>query len=194
MSNKRKIYLFTLLCLCLSITNFSYSFKLKQLLPHSRNPSSKRLFCNLQDNFYEVEKNTFYRSKQLSDKKLKFYIKKFNIKTIINLRGNNKNAKWWQREKKVTIQKRIHFYNIPMSAKYLPCRPNLLYLLHIYQNAPRPILIHCLGGADRTGEASAIWLMDQQKKTKRKSTFGATLGTAGFDHFVKNLVPSRNFF
>ena len=41
------------------------------------------------DNFHVVEKGKFYRSQQLSPEKLGHYLKKYNIKTLINLRGDN---------------------------------------------------------------------------------------------------------
>ncbi len=44
----------------------------------------------------------------------------------------------------------------------------LLILLALYDSTATPILIHCLGGADRTGEASALWVIEKQKMSKSK--------------------------
>ncbi|MBU1007722.1 tyrosine-protein phosphatase [Candidatus Dependentiae bacterium] len=132
-------------------------------------PKKLTLFSRPHDKFYEIDKNKLFRSKQLSPRKLASYIKRFNIKTIINLRGENPHEAWWRREQKIVSQLGINFYNIAMSARRLPYKKDLLLLLHLYNHAPRPILIHCNGGADRTGEAAALWMLDQQNKSKKEA-------------------------
>src|SRR3972149_7480835 len=120
------------------------------------NKKNREEFSQSFDNFYEVEKNSFYRSKQLSEDRLDFYIKKYGIKTLINLRGNNQ-KKWWFKEKKVAEKNGVAFFSIAMSAVRMTKKEHLIELLKIYDTAPRPMLVHCIGGADRTGEASALW-------------------------------------
>ena len=119
------------------------------------------------DNFGIVEKNTFYRSGQLSAKRLEHYIKKYKIKTVVNLRGERPNATWWKQELAVTQRNNICFYNISMTASKLTSKKNIYTILNIFDTAPRPLLVHCQGGADRTGEVSALWVLDQQYKNNR---------------------------
>lgn len=157
---------------------------------HKRPPHPTRLYYSIQDNFYEVEKNTFFRSKQLYHKRLTYYLKRFKIKTVINLRGTNTHATWWHQEKQAVLTHGAHFYNIDMCSKHIPHKHNLTKLLHLYQHAQRPILLHCNGGADRTGEATAIWLLDQQKKDKKTALKQLTLK---YGH-IKSLSPSKRFF
>lgn len=125
----------------------------------------KKLF----DNFHAVQTGTLYRCSQLSSQRLKRYIKRLGIKTIINLRGTNQNKQWWRDEYALAKDFNLHFYNIAMNSKTLPSKENLLKLLSIYENAPRPILLHCYSGSDRTGEASALWVIEQQKKTRAEA-------------------------
>jgi len=164
------VFVFTAISTVIFDTNcltFKF-FKKIACIKHKRK-KSRHLFCSTQDNFYEVEKNTFYRSKQLTHKKLRYYIKKFGIKTIINLRGENTHRKWWRREKMVTEEFGVKFYNIPMSAYRNPKKRQISFLIDLYKTskmAPRPILVHCHGGADRTGEAAALWVLTQQKRSK----------------------------
>lgn len=153
-------------------------------------PAATKLFHSPHDNFHEVEKNAFFRSKQLSPKKLEKFIKQFGIKTIINLRGKNEDKKWWRQEKEIAKQLNIGFYSIPMSAQRLPHKKDLITLLNLYKHAPRPILIHCLAGADRTGEAAAIWVLDQQKKSKKDALKQLSF-TYGHFSFIR---PSKKFF
>lgn len=118
------------------------------------------------DNFHAVEKGLLYRSKQLSCKKLRAYVERFNIKTIINLRGKNKSALWWHQEKKCVQELGIKFFNIASNASRPSTKHEICQILSLYDHAPKPILIHCYSGSDRTGEAAALWCLDQQNNRK----------------------------
>lgn len=142
------------------------------------------------DNFHEVEKSKFYRSKQLTAKQLNAYINKYHIKTVINLRGTNPHKAWWQEERKTVKQSGATYHNIALSAKTLPSNKNITKLLDLYQNAPRPIYVHCFGGSDRTGLASALWALDQQKKPKNKALNQLSLK---YGHIEKRF-PANRFF
>ncbi|KKQ33335.1 MAG: hypothetical protein US49_C0001G0015 [candidate division TM6 bacterium GW2011_GWF2_37_49] len=121
------------------------------------------------DNFHSVEPGICYRSAQLRPKTLARYIKKYGIKSVINLRGENAHSDWWKAEKMVSEELGVTYYNLPFCAKKLEKKHDLKALLHIYKIAPRPILIHCLSGADRTGEAAALWVLEQQGKSKKEA-------------------------
>ena len=77
-----------------------------------------------------------------------------------------------------------------MSAGRLPHREDLLKLLDIFETAPRPILIHCHGGADRTGEASAIYKLEYMAKTKKQALRQLTLW---YMH-LKPRFPAKRYF
>ncbi len=115
-----------------------------------------------------VHKGNLYRSAQLSKKQFKKYIKKWDIKTIINLRGES-TSDWYEDEIAISNEMGVEHHDIKMSAKRLPHRKDILKLIELYENAPRPILIHCHGGADRTGEASAMYKIDFMGASKRKA-------------------------
>lgn len=138
---------------------------------HMRNTlhTINRTTQHIKENFHVVQKNKLYRSGQLSPKRLTYYIKKYGIKTVINLRGENHDKKWWQQERDVTLAHDVAFYNIPMSADELTSRDKLIELLNIYDTAPLPLLIHCRVGVDRTGEAAAIWVMEKMGKSNKKA-------------------------
>ncbi|MBY0353860.1 tyrosine-protein phosphatase [Candidatus Babeliales bacterium] len=119
------------------------------------------------DNFFAVEKGALYRSRQLSPRRLQHYLKKHNIKTVINLRGTNTHKHWWRQELAAVDALDVKFFNISMNASGMSSKNNLVKLLSLYQNAPKPILIHCKSGTDRTGEAAALWVLEQQKRSKK---------------------------
>ncbi|MFA6526901.1 MAG: tyrosine-protein phosphatase [Candidatus Babeliales bacterium] len=146
----------------------------------------KKLF----DNFHSVQSGVIYRCSQLSHQRLKRYVHRIGIKTIINLRGENQSMQWWQEERDLAQECSLHFYNIPMCARTLPSKENLLKLLSIYETAPRPILLHCYSGADRTGEAAALWVIEQQKQSKE-----IALKHLSFRYgHIKSRRPAKHFF
>jgi len=120
-------------------------------------------------NFYEVDAGKYYRSAQLSGAALEKYISKYKIQTVINLRGPNPNEKWYTDEAEVAQRMNVNLISIPMSAGRLPHKKDLIALLDAFQNAPRPLLVHCQAGADRTGEASALYQMLFMGKSKAEA-------------------------
>ncbi len=80
--------------------------------------------------------------------------------------------------------------NIPMSAGIIPHRKNLIKLLDAYASAERPILIHCLAGADRSGEAAAIYLQEYMGATKEESLEMLTLKYLHVERFK----PAKRYF
>ena len=116
------------------------------------------------DNFHTVEEEKFYRCKQLSAERFEHYINKFGIKTIVNLRGESDSG-WWHDEKTIAHKHGVQHFDLPLSPFNPPSIEEILALLYIYETTPRPILIHCLQGADRTGLAAAMWVLDQQEKS-----------------------------
>lgn len=113
----------------------------------------------LGDNFHAVESNTLYRSRQLSPERLDYYMKKYGIKTVINLRGKQGKREWWQEEQQVVKHNNGLLFNIDMNARVITPLDKLNQLGAILLAAPKPMLVHCYAGSDRTGEACAIWAL-----------------------------------
>lgn len=42
-------------------------------------------------------------------------------------------------------------------------------VISLINRPPKPILIHCMAGADRTGLIAAVWKLRQQKETSQKA-------------------------
>ncbi len=77
-----------------------------------------------------------------------------------------------------------------MNANQFPKKQNLLTLLDLYKKAPHPILVHCNGGADRTGEAAALWVLDQQNKRKKDALKQLTFK---YGH-IRSKTPAKRKF
>ena len=141
-------------------------------------------------NFHEVDEDKLYRSAQLSGKEFARAIKKYGIKTVVNLRGES-TEDWWLEENEAVIDNGAEHINIRMSAKRLPHREDLLDLMETFENAEYPMLIHCQGGADRTGEAVAMYMMEfmgyTQEKALRHTLTPMTL-------HLRKFMPAKTYF
>ena len=108
-------------------------------------------------NFHKVDDGV-YRSAQLTPWRLKKIIKKYGIKTIINLRGNNKNY-LYKREKEICEEMGVKYLTVSLLSRS-PERirkEELEKLVDILKNSEKPILFHCKAGADRTGFVAVLW-------------------------------------
>ncbi len=140
-------------------------------------------------NFHVVEPGELYRSAQLSPLELKAFIRLYGIKTVVNLRGVEKRP-WYYGEQQATSDLGVHYVSIDMSARTIPDRDAELTLIDTFRNAPKPILIHCRSGADRTGEAAAIYEMVFMHKPKKEALKMLYPRYLHFHYFR----PAKNYF
>lgn len=110
-------------------------------------------------NFHSIIPEQIYRSAQLSGSKIRGVQQKYGIRTIINLRNSCPYEKWYQEEKATCEELGISHFDLNFSTILPPAPQELKKLKAILETAPRPILLHCRRGADRTGLASAITML-----------------------------------
>lgn len=160
---------------------------------------SYRLYLSEQGNFHAITPGEAYRSAQLDRDELEHYIKKYGIKSILCLRNDTDggNAAWYKEEVKVGAENGIVHYFVPISQKREPEARNVAEILRIFHSAPRPVLIHCKAGADRTGLAAAMWKVSVNKESKAEAGkqlslrfFHLPVGdTAAMDRFFEKWQP-----
>jgi protein tyrosine/serine phosphatase len=107
-------------------------------------------------NFHVVVPGLVFRSAELSERQYVHYIEENQIKSIINLRGQALNAPWYKNEMRAVAKTGVAHYDLGLNAIGSNSPENLQKLMNLLETAPKPILIHCWRGADRTGLASAI--------------------------------------
>lgn len=120
-------------------------------------------------NFHEVDPGKFYRSAQLTPDEMAEVIEKYKIKTVISLRGAPEQAYWFHPQKEVLDRMNVQFFALWWTAEFFPPKEDLVNYLDILKKAEYPILIHCRTGADRTGEATAIYAMEYMKESATES-------------------------
>ncbi|WP_137130372.1 tyrosine-protein phosphatase [Rhizobium sp. FY34] len=115
-------------------------------------------YLQLSGNFHEILPGKFYRSAQLSSEDLGRAIDTYHIKTVINLRGTNTGHSWYDDEVAVTQAHGAKHIDFGISALKELTPEKSMALVALMRDAEGPLLIHCRGGADRTGLASVMYL------------------------------------
>jgi protein tyrosine/serine phosphatase len=108
-------------------------------------------------NLHAVSDGVLYRSAQLSKEQFEAAIREHNLRSILNLRGAHPGEAWYDDEIAAARQAGIRHYDYPMSAKRKLARDQIEPILEIVRNAPKPLLIHCKSGADRSGLVAALF-------------------------------------
>jgi protein tyrosine/serine phosphatase len=111
----------------------------------------------LTGNVHTVEPGALYRSAQLGESALTDVIDDYHIKSVINLRGADPQASWYRSEIAVSRARGVVHYDLPMSANSLVDPSTMARISALLRSAPKPVLIHCQSGADRSGLVAAIY-------------------------------------
>ncbi len=118
----------------------------------------------LAGNIYEIIPGKLYRGAQPSPQALEKLIDRYQIRTVLNVRGCCYPDNWYVAEAEVCERRGVHLEDVCFSAMHLPSRDELCLLIDVLDRAEYPIFVHCRHGADRTGIASmaAHLLLDGQ--------------------------------
>lgn len=108
-------------------------------------------YLRISGNFHAVEEGVLYRSAQLSLDQFERNIRAHGIKT------ENANEDWYKEELKAASATMVRHIDFPLSAVREVSDEKLGKLAELFRDSPRPILVHCEGGADRSGLASALF-------------------------------------
>ena len=121
-------------------------------------------------NVREVEPGVFFRSGQLSAAAIEQMIQHRNIMTILNLRGAHPEDRWFAAESSVAEGYGVKYISIPLSPNKEPSVDEMNQIAAILQKTNGPVLVHCNGGANRTGLVSAIYELAVQGKTPAEAS------------------------
>ena len=109
-------------------------------------------------NFHEVEKGLVYRSSWLGAEKLEQAVDRLGVKSVLNLCGEQPGVAWYEGEVEVSRRLGVKFVSLALSANTALDASQVAKLAEIVRDAPKPLLIHCRAGSDRTGLASAVYV------------------------------------
>jgi undecaprenyl-diphosphatase len=110
-------------------------------------------------NFHKVDKDV-YRSAQLFSYNFPYYLEEYQIKSILNLRKvrKEKEKRWYRDEVSIAKKMDVIRYDYPIGDRAEASMEQMDQIVKIIKEAPKPILIHCKAGADRTSLASALYM------------------------------------
>ncbi len=152
--------------------------------------TDRLVFGRVSKNFYEVDEGKFFRSAQLLENELEEVIRDHGIKTLINLHGRRQGEEWWEIQQKTAAKNGVKMIDIKMNSARIPHKQNLQTLLDSFRDDEKPILVHCVGGSDRTGLASALYQIEHMGITNDEAM--KMLSTKYFH--VELLAPSMKYF
>jgi hypothetical protein len=109
-------------------------------------------------NFHEVEKGVVYRSSWLGAEGLEKAIARHGVKSVLNLCGEQPGKAWYDGE--VTVSRRfgVRLISLAFSANTPLDSNQVAQLADALRDSPKPLLIHCRAGSDRTGLACALYV------------------------------------
>jgi protein tyrosine phosphatase (PTP) superfamily phosphohydrolase (DUF442 family) len=115
-------------------------------------------------NFHTIVRGEAYRSGQMDAAQLSRAIQEYGIKSIINLRGTDAPA-FYQGEMETAKRLGAQHYDFSLSATNEITVPQMDEVIRTLRQAPKPVLIHCQAGSDRTGLISALYCLTLKGET-----------------------------
>ena len=108
-------------------------------------------------NFHAVSAGILYRSAQLNKDETRWAVREYAIKSVLNLRGAHAGQPWYDDEIAAAGELGLAHFDYPLSSKRFVTSQQIEEILDIVRKAPKPLLIHCKSGADRSGLVAAIY-------------------------------------
>ncbi|HUJ02761.1 MAG TPA: hypothetical protein VLW75_03920 [Rhizomicrobium sp.] len=113
-------------------------------------------------NFHWIVPGEAARSAQAYAGFLGPFLARHGIRAVINLRGPNRKFRWWHYERGVADARGIAHFDTMLNSRRLPTKQMLLDLLNAFDAAPKPVLLKCSGGQDRSSFAAALYLIHRK--------------------------------
>ena len=110
-------------------------------------------------NFHWIREGEAARSSQAHFGGLKQLMLRHGLKAIVNLRGENSDLSWWRYERRVCAAIGARHFDTMLDSRKLPTQAMLVCLVDVLEESPRPLLLKCSGGQDRTGLGAALFLI-----------------------------------
>jgi protein tyrosine/serine phosphatase len=109
-----------------------------------------------------VREGALYRSGQLSTTQLESAVNEHKIKTVVNLRGKQPEAKWYLDQKRVLKELDVKQVDVPFD----PSNPEAVdELIAVLREEEKPILVHSYWSNGSVGLASGIYRSAIEKQS-----------------------------
>jgi protein tyrosine phosphatase (PTP) superfamily phosphohydrolase (DUF442 family) len=128
-------------------------------------------------NLYKVD-NDIFRCEQPDEKGFQ-ELTDMGVKSVLNLRNKHTDSMFLQKVP-------LNYFKVNMEAKDIS-DDEIIEALKILKEAPKPIVVHCKHGADRTGAVIAMYRIIFQNWTKEKAIAELKYGGFGFHVQLENI-------
>ncbi len=113
-----------------------------------------RFYQRIQGNFHVVVPGVLYRSSELRPALAKRYAGKYGLRSLLRLRGANGQAE------AQAAELGLEFHSVNLRASRYEPPERLAEYLELLRSMPKPALVCCKGGSDRSGLLAALWLYE----------------------------------
>lgn len=138
------------------------------------------LYLVAEHNFHVVVAGQVYRSSRMSPNALKEVIETHGIKSVLSLIGPNLT------ESNAVRSANADYFDVSISDRHKVTEPQMNRIIAMLRTAPKPVLIHCKAGADRTGLAASLYLYAIEGKPPGQAAEELTL-------FYGHMPPGLGF-
>jgi protein tyrosine/serine phosphatase len=109
-------------------------------------------------NLAAVQPGILYRSNHPTPSRLRRLVRRYGLKTVINLRGRTQSGSD-ALSREAAHRLGLDFHDMSLESRGAPQRDRILRLVGIYQSMRTPALVHCKSGADRAGLAAGLYVL-----------------------------------
>ncbi|MBV9829834.1 MAG: tyrosine-protein phosphatase [Alphaproteobacteria bacterium] len=145
-------------------------------------------------NVHTVVSGQLYRAAQPDRADLVSDRQAYGIKSVLNLRGAHHGEPWYDNEVAAAGELGMAHYDYPLSAKRVVTEQQIAELLALVRAAPKPLLIHCKSGADRTGLLSALYRYAESGATAEEADGELTLIYGHFPYLTNRTAAMDESF
>ena len=111
-----------------------------------------------EDDNFRVVTPDLYRAGQLRSDEWSESFEEHHYRSVINLRGGRPLKAWYKLERSFADEHGLTHFDFGISDKVEPSFDTMKQLVALMRAAPKPVLIHCQAGSDRSGLAAALYL------------------------------------
>nr|WP_194300366.1 tyrosine-protein phosphatase [Acetobacter farinalis] len=109
-------------------------------------------------NFHAVVPGKVYRCNHPTPARLKWAMRRFGLKTLVNLRGHRQCGSD-ALSRNAAARLGLAHVDMAFESRGAPHRDRILRFAGLYQQIAFPMLMHCKSGADRAGLASGLVIL-----------------------------------
>lgn len=146
-------------------------------------------------NFHVVSAGRIYRSGRMPPDSLASAIREHGIKSIVNLCGGSDSNEWYRAETATARELGVKHFDFNLSASRELNNGEMEQILATIDSAPKPILIHCKTGSDRTGLVGALYLYGLEGESADTASRELSIAYGHVPHlFWRSTIAMDNSF